>query len=113
MCSDSYQRCCFMRECRSLPVPDCGQGELLAPGWDDVSLDRGELWGRRALARGPDGTTFFGKTRTQHSQRAVPLPPGAIEPLRQHQAAQERDRPARGGAWRDHNLVFAWTREAR
>jgi len=39
-------------------------------------------------------------------KRAVPIPPGLIEPLREHLAGQDTERHAEGDSWEDWDLVW-------
>jgi integrase len=81
------------------------QGEVLGLGWADVDLEAGSITVRRALQR-VNGKLQFVDPKSERSRRRAELPPITISRLREHRAAQNRDRLIAGPDWRDTGLVF-------
>ncbi len=48
----------------------------------------------------------FTAPKTRHSRRSLPLPPLAVDALREHRARQAAERLSAGPAWQDSGLVF-------
>lgn len=83
------------------------QGEALGLRWSDVDLDEGVLHVRRALQRQPDGALKLAEPKTARSRRAVPLPPSAVDALRDRRLLQEEEEERTGGLWANRlGLVF-------
>jgi integrase len=81
------------------------QGELLGLRWQDVDLEAGNLRVTRSLQR-LDGL-HFREPKTRGSRRSVALSPGTVLLLREHRADQRAARQLAGGAYEDHDLIFA------
>lgn len=45
--------------------------------------------------------------KTTRARRTLPIPASVAYRLREHRAAQNRQRPASGSEWQDHGFVFA------
>ncbi len=92
------------------------KGEICALSWDNLDLDGARLSVVNSLQRIRDRHTTEGpktrleivETKTQKSQRTLPLPQYAVKALRAHRVRQMEARLAAGGAaWHDHQgLVF-------
>lgn len=80
--------------------------EYLALRWSDVDLERRVVTIQRAVWR-HGGSYQFSETKTARSRRRVPLPPSAVEALRQHRLRQHEQRLKAGPAYTDLDLVFA------
>jgi integrase len=81
------------------------RGELLGLHWAAVDLDKGTLTVSTNLQRvGGELRIVPPKTRT--SERTLPLPPLALEALREHGERQAQERAAAGERWKEHGLVF-------
>jgi integrase len=81
------------------------RGEILGLKWDDVDLEKRELWIRRALQR-VHGELTMVEPKTHRSRRALPLPALVVPALERHKARQAKERLAAGPAWQDHGLIF-------
>jgi integrase len=83
----------------------CGlrRGEVLALKWEDLDLERGALYVRRALEETRSGLAF--KEPKTNRFRAVVLPPVVVEVLREHRRAQVAERLKAGPSWQDYDLV--------
>ncbi len=82
------------------------QGEALGLRWSDVDLDAGVLHVRRSLQRNPDtGRLQLLEPKTIRSRRTIPLPPSALQALREHRSRQAQERLA-AASWADPDLVF-------
>jgi len=73
--------------------------------WVDVDLDGAELQVRQTAQR-VAGELQFTAPKTRHSRRSLPLPPLAVDALREHRARQAAERLCAGPAWQDSGLVF-------
>ena len=82
------------------------RGELLAPRWKDVDLERRRLQVTATLQRTPDGFDFS-EPKTARSRRQIVLNQTAVTALRQHRIRQAEERLRLGAAWEDNDLVFA------
>jgi len=78
------------------------QGELLALQWQDIDLDKGELYVRRQL----DKTGSFAEPKTASSRRRIDLDGHTVALLRTHRARQLEWRLVAGSDWTDLDLVF-------
>jgi integrase len=85
-------------------------GEAGGLKWSDVDLERGRLIVERQLQRPNGRGLVFCEPKSAQSRRRVPLPPIAIEALRQHERCQAQERVTAGSAWEDRTeyqgLVF-------
>ena len=79
------------------------RGELLGLKWDDLDLEQQVLQIKRALA--PKGKSF-NQPKSAKGRRRIGLTPEAVETLRRHRVAQNKERLRRGSLWQDHGLVF-------
>ena len=85
------------------------QGELLGLRWTDIDLEGGVLAVRRALVAGSAGSKAgarFEAPKNNKSRRTVKLTASAVEALKRHKAAQNKERLKLGSLWEDHGLVF-------
>lgn len=90
-------------------------GEYLALRWEDVNLETGTISVRRSLVTrrtkraqgGSEPWWQFKEPKTPKSRRTIKLPPGAVQVLKAHRAAQAAQRLAAGPEWQDLDLVFA------
>ncbi len=80
------------------------RGEILALRWQDVDLKAGTVAVRQALESTKKGLAFK-QPKTQKSRRLVPVPPFAIEALRDHWRRQAEERLRLGPAYVNHDLV--------
>ena len=90
---------------RARPGRGLRKGELLGLRWVDVDLDSAELQVRQTAQR-VAGELQFTAPKTRHSRRSLPLPPLAVDALREHRARQAAERLCAGPAWQDSGLVF-------
>jgi len=81
-------------------------GELLGLQWGDIDWERGELSVVRAVQRVTGRGLVVVEPKTASSRRRVPLPPQALEALRQQRRRQAAQRLAAGPAWADGQWVF-------
>ncbi len=81
------------------------QGELLGLRWEDLDLDAGTLAVRRTLSVTKSGLVF-GTPKSAKSRRSVRLTPLAVQALKRHRTAQNRERLSLGSLWQDGDLVF-------
>lgn len=81
------------------------QGEALGLRWEDIDIDRGSVTVRRSLQR-LKGVSTLSQTKTEGSWRTLPIPPIAVQRLREHRARQNRERLQAGDGWNDLGLVF-------
>lgn len=101
------------------------QGELLAPQWKDVDLDRGELRVQRTvirtrIERDADGNQTgggvqFAPPKTHRSRRTIPITMEVSNALRKQRERVYGDlgvRAVSGSAWQEHDLVFPSTNGA-
>jgi integrase len=84
-------------------------GEAAALTWDDVDLERGRLFVRRALVRTKARGAELRSPKTKRSTRQLELKPAAVRVLRAHRIAQAEHRLKAGAEYRDRGLVFATT----
>ena len=82
------------------------QGEALGLRWSDVRFPEGSLAVRRALQRQPGGGLVLVPPKSRAGQRTVALPAPLIAQLREHRAAQDRERGDAGDLWQDLDLIF-------
>ena len=82
------------------------QGEVLGLGWQHVDFERNLLTVERSLQRQPGGGLALVKTKTEKSQRVLPMPPTVAAALRERAVRQAADRALVGGEWTKTDLVF-------
>jgi integrase len=80
------------------------RSELAGLGWTDLDLDRGRVDVRRAQV-----DDHLDSTKSEESDRQVPIDPGTVNVLRAWRKRQLAERLAWGSAWTDSGRVF--TRE--
>ena len=83
----------------------CRLGELLGLRWTAVDLDRGEMQITAAM-KDVQGHRWWGRPKTPHSRRTIPLTPLAVASLKRHKLRQAEERLARGADWNPDQLVF-------
>ena len=82
--------------------------EALALRWEDLDLDTRTVKVERTLPRWRRRDPIrFEATKTEWSERTVPLPQVVAVALRSHRAQQAEERLAAGADYADHGLVFA------
>jgi integrase len=88
-------------------------GEALGLLWEDVDVERGTVFIRRALQRVEleDGTSElqFVEPKSETSYRVVTIPPSLLPLLVKHRAGQNRERLLAGSRWIQKGLVFSST----
>ncbi|QNN54687.1 site-specific integrase [Nocardioides mesophilus] len=82
------------------------QGEVLGLGWQHVDLENSLLFVERALQRQPDGTLALVRTKTDRSNRVIPMPPSLAASLVRRRNVQHQEREAAGDLWQESDLVF-------
>ncbi len=81
-------------------------GELLALRWEDVDLEQGRIFVRRAAHyTGKEGLDI-GIPKTEKSRRQIILPPTAVKALKQQKEAVERAKKLQPELYEDNDLVF-------
>ncbi|NNU28464.1 tyrosine-type recombinase/integrase [Isoptericola sediminis] len=83
------------------------RGELAALQWDDVDLDRAVLVVRRQATQVGDTISITAPKTAAGTDRVVDLDQQTVSVLREHRAAQARERLKFGPAYEDNGLVFA------
>ena len=85
----------------------CGlrQGEALGLKWNDVDLEKGEMFIWQQLQR-VDGCFVFSKLKSTYSVRRLNIDAQTVAALRLHKSAQNALRLSLGSKWNDNNLVF-------
>lgn len=91
------------------------QGELLALKWDCVDLKEGTITVKRSLKRvknfdpniNKKSILIFQEPKTSSGIRIIPLPPAALEELKEHRKRQIEEKLKAGEVYEDNNLVFA------
>ena len=81
------------------------QGEALGLKWNDVDLDKGEIFVWQQVQK-VNGVYVFVKLKSKYSVRTLELDPATILALRAHKVAQNAQRLALGEEWQDFDLVF-------
>lgn len=81
-------------------------GELVALRWADVDLDARTVRVARAMTREPHRGIVVTPTKTEASDRLVPLAEPIVIALRAHRAVQAQHRLNVGPAWQDLDLLF-------
>ena len=93
---------------RLLAMTGLRRGETLGLRWQDVDLDLGSLRVVQQLVD-VNGRLHFGPPKTKKGARTLAVDTATTSALRQHRAAQNRERLAWGSAYKNNDLVF--TRE--
>ena len=70
-----------------------------------LDLERGEMQITAAM-KDVQGHRWWGRPKTPHSRRTIPLTPLAIASLKRHKLRQAEERLARGADWNPDQLVF-------
>ena len=82
------------------------RGELLGLHWDDIDFDNYRLTIRRTLQRLTGQGLVEMATKTNTSDRRIPLSPPSIKVLRDLQRHQQAERDRAGDRWKDTGYVF-------
>lgn len=82
------------------------RGELLGLEWPDLDFENCVVRIRRTSQYLKGRGTFTDTTKTVQSQRALKLPAVVFDVLRQHRAAQAKERLALGDQWHDTQRLF-------
>ncbi len=86
------------------------QGEALGLQWSTIDLERGTLAVKQALQRKRGGGLTLAPPKSNAGRRTILLPAPLITQLREHRAAQNRERLAAGSMWQDLDFVFTTPR---
>ena len=81
------------------------RGEALALRWADIDFDSAHAKLRGSLTRRGSELVISG-VKTKASRRTVALSPAMVNLLRQHKAAQAKERLRAGNIWRGSDFVF-------
>lgn len=81
------------------------RGELLGLRWEDLDLSKGVLRVERNVQR-VGGQLVMEDTKSEDSDRSVPLPAVTWQALKAHKGRQAGERLKLGDAWQDFGLVF-------
>lgn len=83
--------------------------EALGLAWEDVDLEAGRVRVQRVLSRvGVDGAPWkLLPPKTDKSRRTVPLPPFALQALKDHRRTQAEERLQLGAEYENNGFVFA------
>jgi integrase len=84
------------------------RAELLGLRWDDIDLDGRRLVVTKTLQR-VDGELRLMPTKTEGSERTIPLPSLAVGALTEHRDRQRAERMVAGTRWRESGHVFTST----
>ncbi|WP_411678723.1 tyrosine-type recombinase/integrase [Clostridium thailandense] len=103
-------RCAFVIEMAS----GVRLGELLALRWANVSLDKNTISIKESIRRTKNfddsietnTSLMFSTPKTRAGVRVIPLPPSAIEELREHRTRQNEEKIANKIIYEDNDLVF-------
>ena len=86
------------------------QGEALGLQWSAVDLDNRTLTVRQALQRRAARGLAVVPPKSDAGRRTIALPAPLVVQLREHRAAQNRERLAAGSMWQDLDFVFTTPR---
>jgi integrase len=87
-------------------------GELIGLKWDAVDMKNGIIHVKRTLQRYKDYLTgknlyeIVDSTKTASGKRKIPLPPSAVNLLKQHKAQQDKEKKLAGALYQDSGIVF-------
>jgi integrase len=82
------------------------RGELLGLRWSDIDFDNQRLAIRRTLQRIKGQGLVEMPTKTDTSDRRIPLSPPCIKVLKDHMRYQQAERDRAGERWKDSEYVF-------
>lgn len=82
------------------------RGELLALRWNNINLESGAMTVNQSLEQTKKGLRFK-SPKTERSRRQVPLPPIALDILREHKKKQTEERLRLGPVYQNNDLVFS------
>jgi len=82
------------------------RGELLALRWQDIDLETGECKITRSLVRGVSGELQINDPKTKASKRNIIVPQSAIDVLKEHKVAQNKEKMANRKHYAKHDLIF-------
>ena len=83
------------------------RSELLGLKWDSINFDANTITVRHTVVKVTD-VVKKDKTKNQTSHRAFPLVPEIKELLLSVKSAEEQNREAFGGEYKDNDYVFKW-----
>jgi integrase len=86
------------------------QGEALGLQWSNIDLERGTLTVKQALQRKRGGGLTLVPPKSNAGRRTILLPAPLLTQLREHRAAQNRERLAAGSIWQGLGFVFTTPR---
>jgi len=81
-------------------------GESLGLMWEDVDFDAATLTVKKQLQRVTGAKPELVNLKTDRSRRTLPVPPFALDALREHRGRQLEERLWNLDCWRDIGLVF-------
>lgn len=82
------------------------RSELLGVRWSDVDLNGATVTIRQTVLEGEQGHRPEEDQKSTMSARTIHLDRRTVAVLKNHRAAQSKQRLAMGAAWEDHDLVF-------
>jgi integrase len=82
------------------------RGEILGLRWSDIDFDNQRLTIRRTLQRIKGQGLVEMPTKTDTSDRRIPLSPPCIKVLKDHLRYQQAERDRAGERWKDSGYVF-------
>jgi len=82
------------------------RGELLGLRWSDIDFDNQRLTIRRTLQRIKGQGLVEMPTKTDTSDRRIPLSPPCIKVLKNHMRYQQAERDRAGDRWKDSGYIF-------
>lgn len=80
-------------------------GEILALQWRDIDLKEGVINVRHTLRQRKAGKPEFLQPKTGKSRRPVEISPLVVRALKEHKAAQARERLSFGEGYAEYNMV--------
>lgn len=92
-------------------------GELCGLKWEDIDFVKKEIVVRRALKLNTTNSQFYlGNTKTQNSNRIIPVKDNVLQILKQHRKSQLEIQLSAGSEWNKNtefnNLVFTTSKGA-
>jgi integrase len=82
------------------------RGELLGLRWVDIDFGAPQLRVSQTLQRVKGEGIVFGPPKSRRSRRVLTMPGILVQALKEHRAAQHRDRILAGSEWQESGLVF-------